>query len=189
MKKIVILLMIFILSGMLVSCDETNININNSNEIYYSEVVGEGKPKPDIALGYRIKKEQNFNDPIQIEILFGTVIVPSPNSVDTYTAELSAINQEYIKTLEEEYAFYDNPYTNNNRVVIKSFDDFCAANYGITKKGKALNSIIYEIPKSMFINKTGNIIFFLKANYLSNGKDLHYKIVDDKIMFSTRKMD
>ena len=87
------------------------------------------------------------------------------------------------------YAFYDNPYTNNNRVVIKSFDDFCVANYGITKKGKALNSIIYEIPKSMFINKTGNIIFFLKANYLSNGKDLHYKIVDDKIMFSTRKMD
>lgn len=188
MKRIIVLLMTIILGVGLVGCSECSVSNNN--------VIYSGKPKTSVSIAYKIKEEYGFNDPIQIEIFFGTTVKKAnidysttdrENKLNAYKAEISAINKEFIKTNNEEGAFFSNPYNNENRLIIKSFNDFYEENYGISEEGEYLNSILYELPKSIFINQSGEIIFCIKTFIQSNGAHIYYRIIDDKIIFSNQK--
>lgn len=190
MKKIIILLISLILSITLIGCKKDQLT--NGDVLYKTNW---GKLAPYLFLVYKIKKEFNLDEKIEIELSYATKVkeisqdsstIDEEEIIKHYKAEISVINCENFKTYEEETDFIRDPYNNENRIIIKSFNDFCEENYGFKKNGKCKNSITYELPKSLFTNQSGIILFNLKTNGETMSPKIHYTITENKIIFTSR---
>ena len=186
-KDSLMLLILALIVSMCAGCVQ-KLNYNNEDKLYIS-----GKPKASVIVACELKNEYSINDDIVLRIYYGTavrkeVIDHSANNLEEqaegYKAELSIINEKYILSSEEESQFLWNPFDFEERISIKSFDDFYSENYPITNDETCNSYIDYVLQKTLLIGDKGLLLISIKMFGNSNGLRLEYIIEDGKIVFN-----
>ena len=176
MKKVLVSMFLLVFGLSLVGCD---IPKNPK----YLIAGGVSKKEYPLAVQYKMQRQYLLSEQIWLEISFGTSISLNYRQ-DSYEAEISVINFNKFKSVEDLWEFEENPSSFPERTIIKYFDEFCEENYPMPINRKFQNTIVYEFDTSIFENEIGKIYVLFNTNHVDGFLCIEYNIVDDTIYFT-----
>ena len=176
MKKVLVSMFLLVFGLSLVGCD---IPKNPK----YLIAGGVSKKEYPLAVQYKMQRQYLLSEQIWLEISFGTSISLNYRQ-DSYEAEISVINFNKFKSVEDLWEFEENPSSFPERTIIKYFDEFCEENYPMPINRKFQNTIVCELDTSIFENESGQIIIRFKTDHMNSSVFIAYNIVDDTIYFT-----